>query len=387
MRENFPKNGPNPFEYGTFVTGEQFCGRKKEIADLRKAILGHQHLLINAERRIGKTSLVEQTLLQLPEDKYVVCALDLYKTEDEASFANAFGRAVAAEKAGSAEGLLAQAKKFFQRLKPTVKLDTEGKPSLSLEIAGEMQRNPDQLLEEVLDSPVKLAAHTRKHVVVVMDEFQEIFNYPSSRVERHLRTALQRQRDIAYLVLGSRRRLIAKMVLEENRPLYRALTLFNLGLIPPEDWKPFLAERFARKGVQLSDEAFSQVMTVTGGHPYYVQNLCHVVWEAVPAKGLVSLAEVDQARETVLQRESYAFTVVWENLTANQRRFLKALATDPGRKVRYLSADFIQQSGLKAAANVQRAMNSLIEKDLVDRGEGACNIADPWFRLWIAWRT
>ena len=63
MKENLDL--PNPFEYGTFVTGEQFCGRSKEITELRKAILGHQHLLINAERRIGKTSLVEQILLQL----------------------------------------------------------------------------------------------------------------------------------------------------------------------------------------------------------------------------------------------------------------------------------------------------------------------------------
>jgi len=385
MKENLDL--PNPFEYGTFVTGEQFCGRSKEITELRKAILGHQHLLINAERRIGKTSLVEQTLLQLPKDEYVVCALDLYKTEDETSFANAFGRAVAMEKAGSAEGLLAQAKKFFHRLKPTVKLDTEGKPSLSLEISGEMQRDPDKLLEEVLDSPVKLRAHTRKRVVVVMDEFQEIFDYPSSRVERHLRTALQRQREVAYLVLGSRRRLIARMVLEENRPLYRAFTLFNLGLIPAEDWKPFLKERFAHKGVQLSAEAFSQVMAVTGGHPYYVQNLCHVIWDAAPFNGSVSLTEVTQARETVLQRESYAFTVIWETLTANQRKFLKALAADPGRKVQYLSADFIQHSGLKAAANVQRAMNSLIDRDLVDRSERTCNIVDPWFRLWVSWRT
>jgi uncharacterized protein len=250
-----------------------------------------------------------------------------------------------------------------------------------------MQRDPDKLLEEVLDSPVKLAADTRRRVVVVMDEFQEIFSYPTNRVERHLRAALQRQREIAYLVLGSRRRLIAKMVLEENRPLYRALTLFNLGLIPPEDWQPFLEDRFARKPVHLSGEAFAELMSLTGGHPYYVQNLCHVIWDAVPSRESVGLAEVAQARETVLQRESYAFTAIWENLTLNQRKFLKALAANPGRKVQYLSADFIQRSGLKAAANVQRAMKSVIDGDLVDRSEGACNIVDPWFRLWILWRT
>ncbi len=389
MKENAAptKEAPNPFEYGTFVTGEQFCGRQREISELQKAILSGQHLLINAERRIGKTSLVEQTLLQLPKDKFAVCALDLYKTEDETSFANAFGRAVAIENTSSAESLLARAKKFFQRLKPTVKLDTEGKPSLALEISAEMQKDPDKLLEDVLESPVKLAEHTNKQVVVVMDEFQEIFNYPSKRVERHLRTALQRQREVAYLVLGSRRRLIAKMVLEESRPLYRALTLFNLGLIPPEDWRPFLVDRFERKGVRLSAEAFAEVMAVTSGHPYYVQNMCHILWDATPSGGSVGLSEVAQARETVLQRESYAFSAIWESLTLNQRRFLRALASDPGRKVRYLSGDFIQGSGLKAAANVQRAMNSLIEKDLIDRSNGTCNIVDPWFRLWITWRT
>ncbi len=46
MSENpFASREPaNPFEYGTFVTGEQFCGRRQEIDQLRKAIRNRQHL-------------------------------------------------------------------------------------------------------------------------------------------------------------------------------------------------------------------------------------------------------------------------------------------------------------------------------------------------------
>jgi hypothetical protein len=48
----------NPFEYGGVVSGDAFCNRKQELADLRRAMENAEKLFVFSERRYGKTSLV-----------------------------------------------------------------------------------------------------------------------------------------------------------------------------------------------------------------------------------------------------------------------------------------------------------------------------------------
>jgi hypothetical protein len=56
----------NPFEYGGVVSGDAFCNRKQELADLRRAMENAEKLFVFSERRYGKTSLVRATLDKLP---------------------------------------------------------------------------------------------------------------------------------------------------------------------------------------------------------------------------------------------------------------------------------------------------------------------------------
>ncbi len=48
----------NPFEYGGVVSGEAFCNREKELADLLRAMENAERLFVFSERRYGKTSSV-----------------------------------------------------------------------------------------------------------------------------------------------------------------------------------------------------------------------------------------------------------------------------------------------------------------------------------------
>jgi len=44
----------NPFIYGKIVTGEDFCNRKKEIAELSRDIENSQNVILFSPRRFGK---------------------------------------------------------------------------------------------------------------------------------------------------------------------------------------------------------------------------------------------------------------------------------------------------------------------------------------------
>ena len=58
----------NPFQYGGIVEGAAFCNRKKELADLTRAVESGEKLFLYSERRLGKTSLVHAALRRLPKE-------------------------------------------------------------------------------------------------------------------------------------------------------------------------------------------------------------------------------------------------------------------------------------------------------------------------------
>ena len=370
----------NPFEYGGVVTGDAFCNREAEKTDLLKAIRNDEKLFVFSERRFGKTSLVRSVIAKLPHKDTVSAYVDLWPTDDEANFVTALAKAITSSMTTSVEKLLTTAKELFSSLVPTITLNDEGKPELSFGFSRNVKI--DQAIEEVLETADRIANKEKKNVVVVFDEFQQILQYENDLVERKLRSVIQNHRKVAYIFLGSRRHLIQKMFMEKNRPLYRAGGHYPLGPISEKDWTPFIRNHFRTTERLISDDLIHSIYTRTQGHPFYTQHLCHAVWELCDRKAKVSPKMLDDATQLLLERENYAYTTLWESLAVNQRKFLKGLASEAG-KVQPFSSEFIGQYGLGSGSNVQRAVDSLIEKDVIDRDNGSFLISDRFFRLWV----
>ena len=370
----------NPFEYGGVVTGDAFCNREAEKTDLLKAIRNDEKLFVFSERRFGKTSLVRSVIAKLPHKDTVSAYVDLWPTDDESSFVTALAKAITSSMTTSVEKLLTTAKELFSSLIPTITLNDEGKPELSFGFSRNVKI--DQAIEEVLETADRIANKEKKNVVVVFDEFQQILQYENDLVERKLRSVIQNHRKVAYIFLGSRRHLIQKMFMEKNRPLYRAGGHYPLGPISEKDWTPFIRNHFRTTDRLISDDLIHSIYTRTQGHPFYTQHLCHAVWELCDRKAKVTPKMLDDATQLLLERENYAYTTLWESLAVNQRKFLKGLASEAG-KVQPFSSEFIGQYGLGSGSNVQRAVDSLIEKDVIDRDNGSFLISDRFFRLWV----
>jgi hypothetical protein len=374
------RNVKNPFEYGGVVSGDAFCNRQKELADLLRAIENAEKLFVFSERRYGKTSLVRAALDKLPRKKFISAYVDLWPTDSEATFVAAVARAITESMSSSVEKLMETAKKFFGSLSPSITVDEEGKPTLAFGLAKHARIDP--ILEEVLETPAKIRSKSGPGVVVVLDEFQQILDYGSDRVERKLRSVIQNHRGISYLFLGSRKHLIQKMVLDRNRPLYRAGGHYPLGPIAEKYWQPFIRRRFADAGKGIADEHIHEICEMTQGHPFYTQHLCHALWELCEAKAMFSTDMMRAAVKMLLDRESYAYTTLWESLTIPQKRFLKGLASEAAG-VKVFGGEFVSRYGLRSASNAQRAVEALLARDVIDRDNGSFLITDRFFRLWI----
>lgn len=370
----------NPFEYGGVVSGDAFCNRRKELTNVLRAMENAEKLFVLSERRYGKTSLVRKALDKLPQKKFISAYVDLWPTDSEATFVAAVAKAITESMSSSAEKLLQTAKKFFSNLVPSVTADEEGKPALSFAMAKHARIEP--VLEEVLETPAKIASKNGPGVIVVIDEFQQMLEYETDRVERKLRSVIQNHRGVSYVFLGSRKHLIQKMVLDKNRPLYRAGGHYPLGPIAENEWEPFIHHHFSAAHKRIDRAAIHEVCEMTQGHPFYTQHLSHALWELCEPKNKVTPELIRAAAKLLLDRESYAYTTLWESLTVPQKRFLKGLATEPAG-VKAFAGEFVEKYGLTSASNSQRAVEALLAKDVIDRDNGSFVISDRFFRLWI----
>ncbi len=133
---------------------------------------------------------------------------------------------------------------------------------------------------------------------------------------------------------------------------------------------------------RIDDEHIHQICDMTQGHPFYTQHLCHALWELCERKAAVTTDLIRAAVKLLLDREAYAYTTMWESLTLPQKRFLKGLASEAAG-VKVFAGEFVSRYGLSSASNAQRAVESLLARDVIDRDNGSFLITDRFFRLWI----
>jgi hypothetical protein len=371
----------NPFEYGIAVTGASFCNRTKETADLVNTINNSKRAFLYSERMMGKTSLLLRVLKNLDREKYIGAYIDLWPTDDEASFITANAKGISQAMGTTAGDVIAASKKFFSRLAPKVSLGDDGLPKISFEYNPTVEQ-AKKSLEEVLAVPQHIASETGKRVAIVFDELQRILEYDDDYVERLLRSIIQRQNNVAYIFLGSQKHLISDMFLNRKRPLYSAADHFPIGPIEVKHWRPFIREKFEASDRKIGTQVIEQICELTQGHPFYTQHLCHAIWERCEPGKEVTRDDIRKGVQVVLAREASAYTALWESLTINQRRFLRGLAVEDHHVSPYSSA-FLQKYGLGHPSSIQRLSSALIKRDVIDRDARSYLISDRFLRIWI----
>jgi len=84
----------------------------------------------------------------------------------------------------------------------------------------------------------------------------------------------------------------------------------------------------------------------------------------------------------LLDREGYAYATLWESLTANQKRFLRGVASEAAG-VQPFAAEFLHRHRPGSPSSAQRAVKGLLDNDVIDRDNGSFVITDRFLRIWI----
>lgn len=369
----------SPFQFGKVVTGDAFTNRNKEIERLQSNFQNHVHTILISPRRWGKSSLVRKAANELAlQDKSVrFCFLDLFNIRSEEEFYAYFAREVIKTTATKVEEWLTGVKKFFRAITPKVSMG--GDPMHDFQISFDLN-DIETYFAEILELPEKIAKDKNHKLIICIDEFQNLSNFSDPLVfQKRLRASWQHQQGVVYCLYGSKRSMLMELLDNSSMPFYKFGDTFYMEKISKKHWVKFIMEGFEKTKKKIGEEEAEKIIDLMQCHPYYVQQLAHLVWINTERKA--GDETVEDSVENLLEQNALFFQKEVDGLSNTQINFLKAL-TD-GVQEQLSSKKIINEYKLGTSANVVKIKNVLDKKEIIDTLGTVPVFLDPAFELWF----
>lgn len=366
-----------PFVYGVSVSGKNFTDRVKETQRLKTNFENGLNVILISSRRMGKTSLVKKVQQQVDSRIVQTVYIDIYNCRSEYDFYNKFASELIRQTASKIEMAMENVKQFLARI--TTKISFNPDPLTDYTIAlGITPRdcNPEQILA----LPEILAQHIGKHVVVCIDEFQQVGEWPDSlNVQKRMRSVWQHHQHASYCLFGSRKHMMMNLFQNKRMPFYQFGEPNFLQPIPTADWIPFIQQIFEENGLTIDEHYVTQICDFVQNQSSYVQQLA---WNVMlNTKRIVTDEELEQGVEDLLMQSTPLFMEQTASLTTYQMNFIRAIIA--GQHTQFSSQEILDKYQLGSKSNVARMQKALIEKDLIELRKDGLFITDPVLQLWL----
>ena len=366
----------NPFIIKGYQGNKFFCDREKETKTMLQAIYNSRDMTLVSLRKMGKTGLLLHVFEQLKKEKVVeTIYLDIYHTENLMGMINQLASAIIRLKKPFGEKM----KEFlnqFRYVRPVITVDPQsGQPSVSFQITNEKEAR--STLEELF---AMLQERSRKKpVVVAIDEFQQIGNYPEKNVEALIRGLIQTLSNTRFIFSGSNKTILSRMFGDSTRPFYQSTEMMYLSEIPLESYERFITSHFIRNSRKVEEGAVSEILTWCRCHTWYVQFLCNKLFET---RDPINTETILITRQEILSSYEPFYLEYRNLLTRHQWQLLKAIArTNFSNKL--TSGDFIRTNNLTNASTVKRGVDALLEKEMIFRKSDYYFVYDVFFSRWL----
>lgn len=366
-----------PFVYGVAVSGENFTDRKKETNRLKMNFEAGVNTVLISPRRMGKTSIVAKVKSQIDNPKIRVVLMDIYDCRSELDFYERFASEIVKEVAGKMENVVSDVKEFLGRFSARISVSPD--PAIDYSIS--LGISPKEIdVDEVLNLPETIARRKDIHIVVCIDEFQQIGEFPETlMVQKKLRGVWQHQENVSYCLFGSKKHLMENIFQKKTMPFYQFGDMVFLEKIPTEDWVNYICSRFASRDVAITRTQAQRICALVDNYSSYVQQLS---WNVMIESGdVVKDEDVDAAFEELLHQSSALFTEQISSLTSYQMNFLKAVVN--GVNSGFTSEAVLREYSLGTKSNISRIVKALVDKELIEKDGKNIIISDPVFSRWL----
>ncbi len=366
----------NPFPIIEYISPEYFCDRENELKQLIDSIDNQRNITIISRRRLGKTALIKHCFYHLRKrEDLSLHYFDIYATRNLNEFINLLASALIGYFESKPEKIVSILIKLLGQFRPKLSFDElSGLPSVELSLQTETET------EQSLAVIFEYLSKQKQRIVIAIDEFQQITNYPEKNVEALLRTHIQMNNNVTMIYSGSNRRMLVSLFSDYARPFYQSTGFLFLDKIDPELYKSFIAQHFTKAGLKISDDALKLVLEWTIGYTYFVQEICNRLFSSgFPA---IDTSEVKQLILQILEERTPLYQIYQNILTASQYSLLKAIAIEISIE-KPNSSEFLTNHKLGAASSVKRSLEALETKDLILFENNNYSLTDVFLMRWL----
>jgi len=347
----------NPFIIKGYVSKELFCDREKEIKLLERNVRNGIDVTLVSPRRMGKTGLISRFFDELRADRSIeTLYVDIYSSRDINDLIKMLAEAIM-KKFPERSTIGRRFMDFLKGMRPSISFDPlTGAPKVSIVHQDEQQK------EYSLRSLLEFIDQQKKTILIAMDEFQQINNYPEHNTEALLRSYIQQLKNTRFIFCGSKRSIMIDMFSNVKRPFYASTQFLSLEPIERETYACFIGETFKKNRREILPEALDYILDWSLLHTFYTQRLCNQAFAMENRK--IGTGEVKDACLSILKSNEAVYFQYRQLLTPAQWNFLIALAREG--EVRQITAqDFLFRHGIGTPANAKRISEALIEKELI----------------------
>ena len=371
----------NPFVFGKAAEGTYFTDRIEDAKRLHANLTHGINTILISPRRWGKTSLVKKVIADINRPDIKPVFIDIFQCKSEYEFYHAFASDVIKQTASRLDEWVETAKYFLSNISPKFSFGSDPMNDFSLSF----EWNPkDDTETDILQLPEKIAQKKDVHLVICLDEFQQIADFvDTQKFQKKLRSVWQHQQNVTYCMFGSKKHLMENIFNDKANPFYKFGDMMFLKKIPTEEWVPFICAKFQETGKIISPELASKICEATENLSSYVQHLAWIVWYKTDK--VVTNKDVTAAIDDLLEQNKVFFQREVEQLSEFQLNFLRALAN--GVTTGFSRKDIIKKYRLESSANVQSVKKALLKKDLINVDGQEISFNDSLFKQWLKRQT
>lgn len=370
----------NPFVIKSYESKELFCDREEELQLMLRNCINNTDMTLISQRRMGKTGLILRLFDELSESQQEIHTiyLDIFASRSIDDFIKLLAEATMKSfqpKTSIGDKLMT----FIKSLRPQLSFDNiTGDPQLQITYQTAHEK------EYTLRSLFEFLDNQDEHIVIAIDEFQQIRDYPEKNMEALLRTYIQQTHHLTFIFCGSKKHLMADIFSNENKPFYNSTAFVSLDKISEVSYSAFIRKLMNERGRNITDEAIQFILEWTRRHTYYTQQLCHTIY----ANGStdITIDDVKQACQQLMKQGEAVFLQYRQMLTDKQWNYLIAVAKE-GSVQQITASEFLKNHNIGTPSTSRRLADALCEKGLLNDDitlEGTTySVGDVFLSRWM----
>jgi len=374
--------------YGDPVYGEDFFDREETLSLLERRTVSlkqgdKRNLAIIGLRKMGKTSILLEFKRRIT-DADILPVFVYIKPEDVITFAHRFIGGLLYEfiKRRGEEPI----EDFDQLLSLCIEYAPRTASSI-LRLRQTFETAPkESIFAGALDLPLKLHQETGICPIIIFDEFQHFASYRIDSPFHIIRERLFDHKDVMYIVAGSAVSIMGEILVSHGSPLYGHFEIINVSSFDYETSKLFLNHRL--KGVNVPDIHQNLLVSLTEGHPYYLDILSFRIKDISRREQLRNVPQsvvIEALAQEIFSTNGTIYLhlrdLIDRSLDSRGYTTYIAILQAVAQGAKTLTG--IASVLSKTAPEVSRQVRKLMEIDLLDKFEAVYLLKDPLLRLWL----